>query len=73
MDVCTLVVRVLLAFPVLRAVASNPALQAMMILELVSLSLEDGGGVVLPMRLHTHPLLLDQWREFKEILVGLSA
>ena len=42
-----------------------------MIAELVLLSLEDGGGVVLPMGLHNHPLLLDQWREFKENLAGL--
>ena len=44
-----------------------------MIVKLVSLSLEDGGGVVLPMGLHTQPLPLDQWSEFKENLVGLSA
>ena len=55
------------------AAAADPVLQAMKIVELVSLSLEDGRGVVLPMGLRTHPLPLDQWREFKENLAGLSA
>ena len=73
MDVRTLVAWASLAYPVLQAVAADPALQAMMIAELVLLSLEHGGGVVLPMGLCTHPLLLDQWREFKENLAGLLA
>ena len=73
MYACTLVVQASLAYPVLWAAATDSALRAMMIVELVLLSLEDGGGVVLPMGLHTHPLPLDQWREFKENLAGLLA
>ena len=72
MDVRTLVARALLAYPVLQAAAADPELQAMMIADLGSLSLEDSGGVVLPMGLRTHLLPLDQWREFKENLAGLS-
>ena len=73
MDVRTLVAWASLTYPVQRAVVADSALQAMMIVELVSFSLEDGGGLVLPMGLRTNPLLLDQWREFKENLAGLSA
>lgn len=72
-DVRTLAARASIAYPVLRAAAADPALRAMLIAELVSLSLEDGGGVVLPMGLRTHPLPLERWREFKENLAGLSA
>ena len=73
MDLCTLVARASLAYKVLQAAAADPALRAMVIVELVSLPLEDGRGVVLPMGLHTQPLPLDQWREFKENLAGLLA
>ena len=69
----TLVAKASLAYPVLRAAAADPALRAMMIAELVSLSLEDGGGVVLPVGLRTHPLPLNEWKDFKENLAGLNA
>ena len=72
-DVRTLAARASIAYPVLRAAAADPALRAMLVAELASLSLEDGGGVVLPMGLRTHPLPLERWREFKENLAGLSA
>ena len=69
----TLVAKASLAYPVLRAAPADPALRAMMIAELVSLSLEDGGGVVLPVGLRTHPLPLNEWKDFKENLAGLNA
>ena len=72
-DVRTLVAKASLAYPVLRAAAADPALRAMMISELVSLSLEDGGGVVLPVGLRTHPLPINEWKDFKENLAGLNA
>ena len=72
-NVRTLAARASIAYPVLRVAAADPALRAMLIAELVSLSLEDGGGVVLPMGLPTHPLPLKRWQEFKENLAGLSA
>ena len=72
-DVRTLVAKASLAYPVLRAAVADPALQAMMIAELVSLSLEDGGGVVLPVGLRMHPLPLNEWKDFKENLAGLNS
>lgn len=60
-DVRTMVARLSLSYPVLRAAAHDPALRAMLLSELVSLSMEDGGGVVLPVGLRTHPVSGERW------------
>ena len=72
-DVHTLVAKASLAYPILCTAAADPALHAMMIAELVSLLLEDTGGVVLPVGQCTHPLPLNEWKDFKENLAGLDA
>ena len=46
-DVASAVVKLLVTYPALRASAFNVAFRAMLMAELVSLWMEDGGGLVL--------------------------
>ena len=69
-DVHTLVAKASLAYPVLCAAAADPALHTIMIAELVSLWLADGGGVVLLVGLRMHPLPLNKFKDFKENWLG---
>lgn len=69
----TLVGRMTLSFPVLRAAAHDAGLRALLLAELVSLAAEDGGAVVLPRGLRVHTVSPDQFSLFKEQLSGLNA
>ena len=58
-NVQSLVARASIVYPIIHTTAAALVLCTMTITELVSLLLEDRGGVVLPIGLCTHPLPLE--------------
>ena len=73
MDVGTMVGRMRLLYPVLRAAAVDAALRQLILSELVQQIINEGGAIVLLRGMRIHPCDTVKWVEYKDELSGLTA